>query len=516
MGDKFMGMPVSNYSFFHSLSQRFYKKNNNELFNAQGYYAGNPKMKELTDRVLNPYKIFAFIIHDPSRHQEFANTLKAEFINFHFLTGNNLLFFALTEAPEEWDDERIQPGYFGHLNKIFEEQRDLYPYFRSYRANMDDNHFSAQAFAQMLNIPYDQLPVIVVTHHPTLDDYRWYRTCNDQIQNQLGKLTVISNLMRGLHDNVNNFKDGQKEFFNLMDKPNNNLDLCSGKGEVLLNESLATAISELMSFIIIREQNDTETINLAKSQVEMAINRVYEAIRVTKKELNENDLESAKLNEILENLSAKIGYFLTYLQQYQKKKWNVEIQGFELDSNQLLKLGTNIFMYLKTNERYFPYMDFTPSAICLAKAFEIEINKSIVHWIRKQNNITLPQYFYKVQPEINVEITPNIDKGIPIDFNKSKKNGSWQPPAMGQSYLIASKNIGKSEWEPFFTLKERKTLLKEWDRIVNLRNRAAHTDKLTNESVEELIESIKFLRDENIIIKLGFMRDSFQHNENVN
>ena len=52
--------------------------------------------------ILNKYKLFGFILHDPKTHEEFHNSLKNSFELLDFSTGKDFLFFALTEPSKNW------------------------------------------------------------------------------------------------------------------------------------------------------------------------------------------------------------------------------------------------------------------------------------------------------------------------------------------------------------------------------------------------------------------------------
>ena len=78
------------------------------MLNALGYGADRPILEE-TKKILNKFKLFGLILHDPKAHFNFHNTLKNSFERLDFLTGCDFLFFALTDPPRSWK------GLFWHL-----------------------------------------------------------------------------------------------------------------------------------------------------------------------------------------------------------------------------------------------------------------------------------------------------------------------------------------------------------------------------------------------------------------
>jgi hypothetical protein len=512
-----MGMPVSSYSYFYALSNFYYKKHNPQLFDRLGpseqgkIYA----LKRITNKLFEPYNLFAFIIHDPIKHKEFADNLQKQFLKYHRRTGKNLLFFALTQPPELWQDEMVQPEYYKHLEKVFQEEGHLHPYYNEISENLFNDSFNVKAIASALNIPYDQLPAIVITTHPSLWSFQWYRTCTQHMGSQLEKLTILANDLHDFKNENNSPRDIQEKMFELLNEEyDEELNLCEGKGNEFLTESLATAFSELLSFIIDSKIPYSQFSELAKTQVDFAMTRVIEAIHLTKAKLK-RDEHNQEFLDTLDELCEKVGTFISLMHSPRTRSWENEIYAFEEDSNQLFMIGKTVGEFLQHFQKRYPSLDFTPAAICLAKAFEIEINKSIVHWIRKMNNIVMPNFYNKVQPDVDALITPNIEDGIPIDFNKSRKNGTWHPPAMGQSYLIACKNLEKQEWTPYWLPTERKLLLREWDTISKIRNDAAHSEKVSPDSLDKLMDSIQKLEKNKIFMKMASMREEFRGSNTV-
>lgn len=80
-----MGMPVSNYTVFRTLG-----------------YGGEEYEKQAAIRALEGFKLFAIVIHDPETDPEFDQYLQQTFNRLDYITGDSLLFFALTDPSPEW------------------------------------------------------------------------------------------------------------------------------------------------------------------------------------------------------------------------------------------------------------------------------------------------------------------------------------------------------------------------------------------------------------------------------
>ena len=145
-------------------------------------------------------------------------------------------------------------------------------------------------------------------------------------------------------------------------------------------------------------------------------------------------------------------------------------------------------------------IDYTPVAICLAKVFEREINLSIVHWIRQDLGVDLPGYFNKHQDQVDAIFShPGIRD---IDFNKSGTNNRWNPPAIGESQL-AYRQVAQ-QMQNWFNPPDN--FLENWDTIRKVRNQAAHTEYVGQESVRTIQHTLNQLVQGDIFTTLFKMK----------
>lgn len=70
--------------------------------------------------------------------------------------------------------------------------------------------------------------------------------------------------------------------------------------------------------------------------------------------------------------------------------------------------------------------DWSPAAICVGKAFESEINSSVIQAVRSDLGVRLPQCYRKYQPGL----VAYVDTPQRIHLNV-KRNGSWSAPMLG-------------------------------------------------------------------------------------
>jgi hypothetical protein len=231
------------------------------------------------------------------------------------------------------------------------------------------------------------------------------------------------------------------------------------------------------------------------------------------KQVNREEIESHQLFSLIEDLNIKLAIFLKMYHEINlpllvdtlpiRKEW--------LDQHtwQLLITGLEVADFLQTSKTE---LDYSASAICLAKMFEQEINNSIVHWVRKEKAIKLPQYYNQVLPRVSALVTPNFPRQssytTPVNLNKSK-NGSWQPPELGKSMNIAKYNIKKNEWATM-GIKNANSFLEEWGTIHSIRNKAAHTDEVTVDDFKRMKESLMNLAKSHALEKLAILKNNFK------
>jgi len=159
-------------------------------------------------------------------------------------------------------------------------------------------------------------------------------------------------------------------------------------------------------------------------------------------------------------------------------------------------------------------LDYSPSLLCFAKAFEKEMNLSVVHWVRQRLGISLPEFFNRVQRGASAMYSSErVDP--PIDFNRGY-GGAWKPPSTGQAELVFSECVGcfpdapgqsssTAQMELVFSERPAESvtppfdhdtcsrLLQSWQRIRSLRNRAAHDAIVTREDCQAVVAEIERL-----------------------
>jgi hypothetical protein len=477
-----MGMPVTTYTVLNDL--------------ARG--GGDSQLRQALSR----FSLFAFVIHDPSRHSIFGQHISEQFDHYDHITGEKFLFLALVEPSQSWLKHGSKRDYYRTLLNC-----------RPTIINAEDRFTSALSFATNLGVPVDSLPCLIVTTDLEASDFVWFKTSSLHLKEQLERLSYIA----ARHD-----KSALLELIR-----EENLDLCGGSGIESLPENISRVLSDVLSFAASKE--GTPVKYYAAPHSEQVLKKLSLSVQNAKNELGDADTDDhyGRENEELDALCYKVLTLLSLKAGMPVRtdfiplptRLDLEITNaaqvvdeslFVDESPSLSSLNTPVLeresvLILKTALKVHDILlnqestradsaafDFTPCVICFSKVFEKEINLSIGHWVRKELGIMLPDYFNRPQPNVTATILPEgITNPREIDFNRSQ-GGRWKPPGIGESEL-ATRTLSRTKLPEQWNRATLNRLLAGW-RIVRVhRNRSAHTDVIDGNSAIEVKESLERL-----------------------
>ena len=480
-----MGMPISSYSVLSALAE------------GRGSYE-----MQTAKRALRPFNLFAFIVHDPEAHARFHSVLTRQFDRLDFVTGHGLLFFALVDPPARWLDHGQGRDYYKLFGRRSWEEASweagelLNPKNALTSADRSNTAFS---LANALRIPADDLPCIVVTQGFQLNRFLWFRTSPDHLEEQL---ILLGYLAERSNERVPVATSDWRE-----------IDLCCSYGEQSLSNSLAKALSDVLSFIVAGAESSGWLRSKALGQARDTIARLYATIDNLKIATDED------MSEEVDHLSICLVSFLAQLkvQQVLSPEEFIAIPRklLETDSFHILRTAHKVFDLLVTHQidELVPraegeVFDFTPGVICLAKVFEKEANLSVVHWARKELGVSLPQYFNMHQPGVRAIVVPRIPGGREIDLNVGRR-GKWLPPGIGQSELACQElsmarlpsNWNTAEWHLLFSL---------WRKVREKRNEAAHNELMDMTSFLEVKRALQQMSDDKVFERFFRMKQEYR------
>jgi len=477
-----MGMFLSKYS----------------MLNALGYGADRPIIEE-TKKILDKYKLFGLILHDPKSHSDFHSTLRHSFERLDFLTGRDFLFFALTDPPQNWIERNERRDYFG----IWETDKLLSP-MNSYKTS--DESISTYSIAQALNIDFDDLPVIILTNNFQFNQFRVVKTCSRHLESQMTEIGYFSSQKEKYFSLISDSD------FNQMIK---DIDKCGGSYQISNEESLAKTLSDFLAFVVSENRNSHDR-RIAEIQIGNVITKFLE-----NKDLQRDPTRIEQLNLFL----------LGCLSNLSRPNRNQELfidERCENESKIILKTFNKVFPFFEplNNElQHFQNIangetrmrnnrfdndegiDYSPLILSLCKIFEIETNLSLVHWFRKSLNIEMPTYFKKHKEDnIEYKITPSasvINNPRPIDFNKGYGT-KWVAPGIGESELVTltfhrNGNLPNE-------ISDYDELLRNWAILRQYRNKAAHTESLRKQDFDMVYNAFTNLINNEYLTKFNDLK----------
>jgi hypothetical protein len=493
-----MGIPLTDYSVLKALSDGLEKENS-------GF--GSSYEMEFALEALKEYSVYAFIIHDPKVHTDFHRYLDSQFEMLHYQSGQHLAFFGLVDSPEKFCLDGNRPLY-PEIRKAVHIQESK---------NMDKSDLSYSAFtiANALEIDYDSLPAIVVTHDLRLNSFKWYRTCKEKLETQMNRLTAISNRL-GIYRtrNQSELQESQQDLYALLYKQE--LNLCNGEGSTQLFESMARALSNIMAVLIESEQSMDNRLKRrfasdTRKQNSTTIHQLVKSLSQLKHELahykNEfGDLEEHPKDKVIERLSIQLANFINLLNKNNHPTTQLPFQTewLEPKSSLLFQTGIDIGHYLSSRGDHD--QEFSAGVICLAKMFEYELNCSLVHMVRKEHSIKLPTYFNRYQP--NKEAWINTGNGYKVNVN-SQRDRNWLPPEIGKTKNIARHYFTDHHWK-LTGIQNKDSFLSEYDTIHAIRNKAAHTDEVKKEDYFQLTASLMKLSQQRVFENLYKLKELYK------
>ena len=482
---QYMGMPMSSYAALLNLEK-------------VGTSTGS-RARDFLDK----FNLFVFVIHDPVMHPDFDAYLNSNFKLLHESTDNKLLFCALIKPsgqfPQNWfNDWSNQQNPFDLSNAITPR----------------DASITAFALANALSIPAENLPCIAVARGFQFDEFYWVNSSADKISSQLNELGRIA-----LSAGPDALEHPTIEKFN----------------KVKLESSLAKTISGVLDFVYATMGNNArfrmqavkrtkETlakikfkIHDLKSQVtELAFDHI-DALNVWMASLLAHESirppDNICANMEFPNVQTEILYCEAIAQNNYEQQEEYQDSGMMALQNREF-LEQNSYFCLRTGDQCLKSLsqqddvEFSCVVTSLAKAFETEINLSIVHWIRERLGIELPKYFNIYQQDKSALVIPNIPNPREINFNMNS-NQKWRPPGIGESHL-AFRKYGSASGPMELTNLKWDVLDQAWNTIKYLRNRAAHTEEIGIENARSIYKLMNQLFDNNLFQDLYSMKRKYR------
>ena len=398
------------------------------------------------------------------------------------------------------------------------------------------------SLCQILEVDYNDLPILILTNNLNFNSYYIIKTKPSLLGDQLNEINQFCISQEGYFNLYEDFR-----FKRLI----NNIDSKNSPQLIQVDDSLAQRLADYLSFFSLRENgeasflarnqiqkifsenilyninktnksekyshfvlnclsnfkddifrilNDDRYINLnTKSESVTDFRRDYvneamlpsfdEVPKKSQKRSLLSILKSSIIELFIEEDNSKVEKDKIVVQQSNRN--NIDIlneNDFEIESQIIYNTFISSYKSYKTHFKNIGIIDFSMFLLPLCKIFEIEINLSVVQWIRNELEIEMPQYYnlykdtnphvYKIVPSSDIIHNPKL-----IDFNK-KINGKWTAPPLGQSELIA-KTLYLNQKHPT-EISNFDNLLSHWKTIRENRNESSHTIIKTEDDFNEV------------------------------
>lgn len=411
---------------------------------------------------LKNFKLFCFILFHPTKQVDFNIFIED---NLHTLDsrtrGGSLIFFTLSKPTNKF----IQ---------LVQRRKDNREYINEIKAIEEgiglgyNDDATLYVLCKDLGIPEEALPCLVITNDFSKDNIFFMCTNKRTLIEDLSELHSIAEIED--EDNLINAIRENKKFQAI------------GR----LHKSFAEIIVEALSLNAVKDNRDTD-INGAEDVAREKIKNLLEEIRLIKLQLlalnrNLNRLQDIEENEILVNYESEIIKLVTrILNNYQGNISLTEIDEFknffEPKSFEFLKSGFKVFKMFENDNDF----DFSSSIMPFAKAFENEINHSLIQWVRDRINIKMPEYYCKYQP--NFFGNSIIAKK---DLNKRDENGEWKALAFGEAKMVLEEFLRMKKYSlisnknktVYFDKNQLKEFFMIWEKMRIIRNKAGHSEIL--------------------------------------
>jgi hypothetical protein len=471
-----MGMPINSFSIMRTICQ-----------------GGDTYMVKAVKELLDEFKLFAIIIHDPNLHRDLDRHIARQFDHLDYITGKDLLFFSLVEAPGSWKHHASDRSYY----KNFSHQMFVKSNKPELKSSLDGE--SSYSLAITLGIPIEDLPCIVLTPDLKSRNYVWYKTDEQHIDVQLSTMGRIAN-----RDDKDLLKTN---FDTLIQEYSDELNICDGVGNVSNEEMIAKKLMDFLSIVFAQDKKlhhweKYGAENVAKKTLHNLYNQFSSGTYVDNKKFEEDCLKFASYYKIFNSMH------LRHQREFESIKNLLEAESFYL-----LNLGLSVSNFIANSQigksAELEEYKFAPSLICLTTAFETEINRSITSWIRSNLGIQMPERYY-IGDRRRPVYTNVTNKEI--NYNAVISGGNlWKPPGLGESLMVFKQM--KSNFDYSDGLKNS-DFIHRWERINNIRNPVAHQGRGSLSSYNEVVEYWNYFKDQNVLLDLFNLKNILRGNSN--
>lgn len=150
--------------------------------------------------------------------------------------------------------------------------------------------------------------------------------------------------------------------------------------------------------------------------------------------------------------------------------------------------------------------DFSQLVTSLGKVFEIELNSSVIQWIRHFNGIEMPQYYREVKE--GVELVQYIGtKRVDLNQYRSGDDRRLKPVMFGDALALTGKYLNDL---PGYLRETTRELLGVWRNIKDERNASAHTEIISEQRFIDFYNKYCAVVEAEVFTQLMDLKDEMQ------
>lgn len=453
--------------------------------------------------------------------QEFVEAFRSIFLTLDQLTGDDVAFFAVLDPPQDWLEAAENRQWW----EAYREQMGQTRY------SMDDRVL-VKEIARLFGVGWGELPQIVVSTNLWTGEFVKSPTSSIHLQSQLETLTKLvrewgqpnfGHIARSLSDAFgveteyhppdDNLRDRFSTVYRVLEVENN------GQFQRILDRELQE-VEDSLRRLRQREADRGQRINdqqfdefttstATEDTIEDGAGRLVAPATVAMRVFHRfsraegfsiaNMLEEESL--IMVETALTIGNFLEGL------------ENGSLREITPLRLGNRGRSGVRWQA---PDIDFTPGSQGAWKAFELEINLSLIQAARASIFIRMPEFFAIYDSEYRSNLhkiqTGCRRDGTPIykDINQL----DWEAPqtrqhrflSLGEALHVARAIAGSQEYERVISMCLGQplppALFQAWEEVHQVRNKGSHIAPLQHQDYETILHNALSLKVLDPLIKI--------------
>lgn len=436
---------------------------------------------------LRPFRLAAFVLHDPMEDVRFHRLIDQEFSRLDDETGDHFLFFAFAQPSESWHRRRRNEGHY-HLTR----GSDL-PTLMA-----DDVGLVSNAIASATGISLDGLPALIVLNPSDFSLLDVFSTGPEIIEQQLLDLARISagrvpsgpevrHLGWERVDHVGGGEDFSGSLFSALSAAH------AGAGAALSGSdgwSSKWIVEEASKAAIRALEEWQESLGRARARISFSGEDPHSADELFSKAL-----------PLLISFAAYVGDVPS-----RQLVSDSAIQMMERGSRGSMRAFSRVKAVLADPKEFdlVDELDCAPAAICLGRVLETELNASVVQWVRQLLGAAMPQYFCRLVPGRRMNV-PGFQGREPIDLNKGN-NSKLFKKTIGEIVAVCRWLGLELRIPPVWNVDGWSRITDEFEQIRKVRNQGAHSEPVSYEDIRTIESCFQRLDREGDLIHLLEMK----------